>query len=84
MFLGGVYYPTRVIPSWIRDLASLFPITYGLRALRQIVLRGNPLMAVARDLETLTVMTAFSLVVGAALFHVALRHARRSGTLSSY
>ncbi len=84
MFLGGVYYPTRVIPSWVRDFASVFPITHGLRALRQIVLLGSPLTAVARDLETLTIMTALLLAVGAALFHIALRHARRTGTLSSY
>ena len=84
MFLGGVYYPTNVIPSWIRDVASLLPITYGLRALRRLVLRGDPLAAVARDLAMLTVMTALSIAVGVALFYVALRHARRAGTLSSY
>jgi ABC-2 type transport system permease protein len=84
MFLGGVYYPTHVIPSWIRELASFFPITYGLRALRQLVLRGYSLTAVANDLEMLTFMTALSLVLGAALFRYALRHARRTGTLASY
>jgi ABC-2 type transport system permease protein len=84
MFLGGVYYPTHVIPSWIRDVASLFPITYGLRALRQLILRGDSFAVVARDVETLTLMTVISIVVGAALFSSALRHARRAGTLSSY
>lgn len=84
MFLGGVYYPTQVIPSGIRDVASVLPITYGLRALRQIVLRGYTVTAVAHDLEMLTIMAALLLAVGAALFHIALRHARRSGTLSSY
>ena len=28
MFLGGVYYPTQVIPSWIRDLGAVIPLTY--------------------------------------------------------
>jgi len=84
MFLGGVYYPTHVIPSWIRDVAAFLPITYGLRALRQLVLRGDSLGAVVGDLEMLGVMTVISLTVGTVLFCAALRHARREGTLAGY
>jgi ABC-2 type transport system permease protein len=84
MFLGGVYYPTSVIPSWIREVAALFPLTYGLRALRQIVLRGDSLGHVARDVQMLAVMTTASLAVGTLAFSFALRRSRRAGTLSSY
>jgi len=84
MFLGGVYYPTQVIPSWIRDIASFLPITYGLRALRQLVLRGDSFTAVLGDLEILSLMTVLSVAVGAALFSAALRYARRAGTLAGY
>ena len=84
MFLGGVYYPTHVIPSWIRDIASFLPITYGLRALRQVVLRGDSFAAVSSDVAVLSVMTVLSMALGAALFSAALRHARRAGTLASY
>lgn len=84
MFLGGVYYPTHVIPSWIRDIASFLPITYGLRALRQLVLRGDSFAAVLGDLEMLSLMTVLSVALGAGLFCAALRYARRAGTLSGY
>jgi len=84
MFLGGVYYPTHVIPSWIRELAAFFPLTYGLRALRQIVLLGAPLAAAARDIESLVLAAAISVSSGAFLFVAALRYARRAGTLASY
>lgn len=84
MFLGGVYYPTSVIPSWIRDLAGFFPLTYGLRALRQIVLRGDSFGYVARDVQMLAAMTTVSLAVGTLAFCLALQRARRAGTLSSY
>ena len=84
MLLGGVYYPTRVIPSWIRDVADAMPLTYGLRALRQVVLRGAPLVTVARDVEILAAMTMISVAVGVGAFALALVHARRAGTLSSY
>jgi ABC-2 type transport system permease protein len=84
MLLGGVYYPTQVIPSWLRDLGSVIPLTYGLRAIRQVVLRGDPLSAVARDAGILVGITVGTMLVGVAAFILALRHARRSGTLSSY
>jgi ABC-2 type transport system permease protein len=84
MLLGGVYYPTSVIPSWIRDLAGFFPLTYGLRALRRIVLRGETLNAVAPDVIMLGGMTLISLAVGVATFHLALQRARANGSLSTY
>lgn len=84
MFLGGVYYPTSIIPSWIRDLAGLFPLTYGLRALRQIVLRGDSFTHVASDVQMLAAMTTVSLAVGTVAFSFAIQRARRAGTLSSY
>jgi ABC-2 type transport system permease protein len=84
LFLGGVYYPTHVIPSWIRGLSGLFPLTYGLRALRQILLRGDPFVAVIRDVQMLIAMTAVSLALGVGLFWIALQRARRIGTLGSY
>lgn len=84
MFLGGVYYPTSVIPSWIRDLTAFLPLTYGLRALRRIVLRGEPISSVAADIVMLAMMTLVSLATGVALFYFSLQHARRNGNLSSY
>jgi ABC-2 type transport system permease protein len=84
MLLGGVYYPTSVIPSWVRDLAGFLPLTYGLRALRQLVLRGDSFAHVARDVQMLGAMATVSLALGTATFFAALRRARRLGTLSSY
>ena len=83
-FLGGVYYPTHVIPSWLQEVSRLLPLTYGLRALRQTALRGEPLSAVSGDVAVLAAQTALLLLVGAAAIAVALRHARRTGTLSHY
>jgi ABC-2 type transport system permease protein len=84
LLLGGVYYPTRVIPSWIRDVADVMPLTYGLRSLRQVVLRGAPLVTILRDIEILTAMAMVSVAVGLGAFALALVYARRAGTLSSY
>lgn len=84
MFLGGVYYPTRVIPSWLRDVGEALPLTHGLRALRQVLLRGDAAGLVANDLGILALTTGVLLAAGAGAFVAALAHARRAGTLSSY
>jgi len=60
------------------------PLTYGLRALRQVVLEGGPLSASASDV---VVLAGFVLVLfGSSLyvFTSAIRHAKRSGTLAQY
>ncbi len=82
--LGGVYYPTEVIPGWIERLSDAVPLTYGLRALRLVFIRGEPLSAVAGDLTILAVFTAGLFLVAWASFALAFRYARKAGTLTQY
>jgi len=83
-FLGGVYYPTTVIPSWLQSISAFLPLTYGLRALRQVVLEGAPLAAVAPDLLALAFATVMLSAVGIAAITAGFRYARRNGTLAQY
>lgn len=82
--LGGVYYPTHVIPSWIQNLAAVVPLTYGLRALRRVILEGVPLTGVARDVGTLLLFIVVLSAIGMSLLLWAFRYARRAGTMSQY
>lgn len=82
--LGGVYYPTHVIPSWLQSVSEILPLSYGLRAVRMLLLQGAPLAAVARDLGILAGETALLLALGIAALSIALRHARHQGTLAQY
>lgn len=82
--LGGVYYPTHVIPSWIEHLSAALPLTYGLRALRRVWLEGETLGQVAGDVGILLLFVGGLGVVGWTAFRAALRYARRNGTLSQY
>ena len=82
--LGGVYYPTQVIPSWLERLSSLVPLKYGLKALRRSLLDGAPLSASVPDLTVLLAMTAVGLAVSLVAFSWALRYAKRAGTLAQY
>lgn len=82
--LGGVYYPTSVIPSWIRTVADFVPLTYGLRALRRVLLEGQPLLGVLPDLAALLGFATFLAGIAALAITAALRYARRAGTLAQY
>ena len=82
--LGGVYYPTSVIPSWIQSLSSLVPLTYGLRALRRVWLDGAGVREVLPDVVTLAGMAVLLLAIGVGAFMIGMRYARRAGTLAHY
>lgn len=82
--LGGVYYPTSVIPSWIQSLSSVLPLTYGLRALRRMWLDGVSFSHVLPDVLTLAAMASVLMVLGVGAFVIGMRYARRAGTLAHY
>jgi ABC-type polysaccharide/polyol phosphate export permease len=82
--LGGVYYPAHVAPSWIERVAVLVPLGYGARALRRVLLEGQPLAAVLPDLAVLALGAAVLLAASGYAFAAALRYARRRGTLGQY
>ncbi len=82
--LGGTYYSTSVIPSWVQQLSVVVPLTYGLRIMRRALLGGAPQGAQISDLTALAGLTLLLLACGAAAFWFGLRHARREGTLGQY
>lgn len=83
-FLGGVYYPTHVIPSWLHSVSAAIPLTYGLRALRRVLLEDAPLSLVAGDVGILLLFVVGLSAVGALALARALRDARRTGSLAQY
>jgi len=83
-FLGGVYWPTSVIPSWVHTVSEFVPLTYGLRAIRQAVLEGRAFPQLTDDVLTLAAFAGCLMSLGILAMSLALAHARRRGTLSQY
>jgi hypothetical protein len=73
-----------VVPSWLNALTQMVPLTYGVRALRQVLLDAQPLTAVARDVFTLCAFGAVLGILATLTFAAALRYARRAATLTHY
>jgi ABC-2 type transport system permease protein len=83
-FLGGVYYPTTVIPGFIKSISAFLPLTYGLTALRAVLLEGNSITTVWREIAILLAFTVVALVICGIGFQAALRYARKVGNLAQY
>jgi ABC-2 type transport system permease protein len=58
MFLGGVFVPLALMPTWMQIIAHLLPLTYSVEALRA-ALSGGSWATAAIDLG---VLAAFSLL----------------------
>jgi len=82
--LGGVYYPTHVIPSWLQQLSKALPLSYGLRAARQAVLLGDSFRVFGHDVVVLALYVVILFPVGVLSVAFALHYARRTGSLSHY
>lgn len=79
--LGGVFYPASALPTWLRHVADALPITHGLHAIREVLLRGAGVADVLPQLTFLGAFAAIGVPFGLFCFHRALRRARREGTL---
>ena len=82
--LGGVYFPTSVLPPALAPVAEWLPLTPALRALRQAVLLGYPLSTVAGDLLRLLGLATGCVLIGVISLRTAFRYARRTGSLAQY
>lgn len=85
MLLGGVYFPARSVgePA-LESFAEWLPLTPALRALRSLLLRGDPVREVSRELAALASMAAVLVPLGLIAFVAGVRRARRSGSLTHY
>lgn len=83
-FLGGAYYPTHIIPSWMQYISAAIPMTYGLRALRQATLEGAPLAVLLPDVSVLCLFLVVLLPASWVALRMSLAYARRTGSLAQY
>lgn len=46
IFLSGTFFPITSLPTWLEAIAKLNPVTYGVDAIRQVLI-GDPVLASA-------------------------------------
>ncbi len=67
-FPSGALYPVESYPPWLAKLSAADPLTYGLRALRSLLLRGETPAAVYADWVFLATFTLVAGVLTKVLF----------------
>src|SRR5262245_18713382 len=67
-FPSGALYPLESYPPWLAKLAAIDPLTYGVRALRNLTLRGTEPSAAYADWVFLATFTLVAGVLTKVLF----------------
>jgi ABC-2 type transport system permease protein len=84
VLLSGVFYPTSVLPGWLRDIGQLLPLTQALELMRRSILNGEGLTTLWEPFLALLVLTVVLLPAGLFACHLAVRVAQTDGSLSQY
>jgi len=82
--LGGILFPVAVLPPWLRGISVFLPVTHALEGLRLSLLSSVPFARVLPSIAALSVFAAVLLPLGFWTFRIALRKAKKDGTLTHY
>ncbi|MFN0117944.1 MAG: ABC transporter permease [Elusimicrobiota bacterium] len=81
---GGVYFPTHILPDWMKSVSEWIPMTHALQALRQSLINGASLGDIQEHLVYLIFFTLLVWPAGIFAFHFSLQHSQKDGSLSHY
>lgn len=68
MFLSGIFFPLEFMPSFLRPVAAVMPLTYLGDALRQVMVGGVPFVPLALALAVLAGWLVVCLAISARFF----------------
>jgi ABC-2 type transport system permease protein len=69
-FLSGTLFPLTNVPDWLRWVSVVNPLTYGVDALRIVILKTawTPLFQLQYDILALCVFDAIMILLGTTVF----------------
>jgi ABC-2 type transport system permease protein len=81
LVVSGVYYPVDILPGWMQAVATISPATYALDGIRNAILLGEGMAAMADELWPLVIIGALFIPLGLAVFGFGERYAKQHGKL---
>ena len=81
---GGVFFPITILPGWLQKVSYFLPITYSLRAMRHALLQSYSFQALGFDILILALFSVVLLPFSIYVFKVAVRRAKKDGSLTHY
>ncbi len=73
MFLSGVLFPVEVMPSFLRIISKVLPLTYAVNALRKVMILGAGIEAIIMPLTILIIIGVVTMILGVPLFERAVK-----------
>lgn len=83
-FFGNVLFPAKVLPASAQWVSDWIPMTWSLKVVRGALLQGATFSSVAAEIGRLAVLTVILIPVGLVGARIAIRKAKREGTLVQY
>jgi ABC-2 type transport system permease protein len=80
--VGGVFFPTSLLPDWLQWVSALHPLSYATHAARAALLSGATLGQLAPDLAVLALFDIVAVPASLAVFAWAVRQARIDGSMA--
>jgi ABC-2 type transport system permease protein len=65
--LSGVFWPIQAIPTWLRPVSYLIPVTYAVEAIRSVILRGWGIDKIYPDVIALLIFASVFLSLATVL-----------------
>jgi ABC-2 type transport system permease protein len=84
ILLAGVFYPTSVLPGWLRAIGQALPLTQALELVRRSALGGEGMATLWGPFLLLAALTAVLMPLGLWACKQAVRIAQTDGSLSQY
>jgi ABC-2 type transport system permease protein len=83
-FLGGILYPVEVLPKAFHFLSRLLPITYAVKAIRELLLTQESIYIIAPLFLSLSLFAVVLGPLSLIFFRYALERAKRDGNLIQF
>ena len=85
MILGGVFFPTTILPDWLNYISQFIPITHALEIIRYLFISDNFLNSeVIKHFYSLALLSFCFLSIGLIVCHFAIKNGKKNGTLTIY
>jgi len=81
---SGTNFPVKSLPYWLIPISLMLPVTYGLDAVRGLLLKTNTLLPIKVEIIILIVFMFVMLWGGAQIFYRVERRVRTLGTLGQH
>ena len=85
MILGGVFFPTTILPTWLEMISQFIPITHALEVIRYLFMPENNLNEQIFYHFSIMILFSFSLTLtGLFLCKLAVKTGKKNGNLTIY